>query len=354
MGSSNARHGDTTRSGRRVEVERAAASGDTDAATRQTVEKMCEYIKAGIADPMVQRCAEYAWRRFGMGLPSLDMKAWAVFWWVKHCIRFRQDEATMFQVGLEDEQDLLIAPALLVRMKDPAEDCDGFTMLGAAMLSILGVPVYIATVAVSPDEPRRWSHVFPVAVLPSGVLPLDMSHGPGPGWMIPRAQIFRWQAWGLDAKPADLAPRKFQGLHGYVRSNRGMGACDLSIGLDDFTGLPCGQVSQVPTESPYPVVMGGAPGQVSVAVPAGMDWTTFAQSLAANASRVIGSILTPPAYQQVVRDAAGNIVSTTVRNATGATALTAGAGALGSPVVWIGGGIVLALILSSMGKRGRT
>jgi hypothetical protein len=138
--------------GLRVRVERTAAAADTDAATRQTVEKMCEYIRAGVADPMVQRCAAYAWRRFGMALPSLDMKAWAVFWWVKHCIRFRQDEATMFRVGLQDEQDLLIEPALLVRMKDPAEDCDGFTMLGSAMLSILGVPVCIATVAVSPDD----------------------------------------------------------------------------------------------------------------------------------------------------------------------------------------------------------
>jgi hypothetical protein len=349
MGSGNARGGDAA--GRVVQVERTAAAADNDTATRQTVEKMCEYVKAGAADPMVQRCADYAWRRFGMGLPSLDMKAWAVFWWVKHCIKFRPDEATMFRVGLQDEQDLLIAPALLVRMKDPAEDCDGFTMLGAAMLSILGVPVCIATVAVSPDDPRRWSHVFPVAVLSSGVLPLDMSHGPGPGWMIPRNQIYRWQAWGLDAKPADLAPRAFQGLHGYVRSNRGMGACDPTIGLDDFTGQPCGFN---PTESPYPVVMSGGPGQVNVAVPSGMDWSTFAQSLATNASKVIGSILTPPAYQQVVRDAYGNIVSTTVRNqATGATALTAGAGALGSPVVWIGGGIVLALILSSMNKRGR-
>jgi hypothetical protein len=347
MGSRNARRGDEA--GRVVQVERTAAAADIDGATRQTVEKMCEYIKAGVADPMVQRCADYAWKRFGMGLPSLDMKAWAVFWWVKHCIKFRQDEATMFRVGLQDEQDLLIEPALLVRMKDPAEDCDGFTMLGAAMLAILGVPVYIATVAVSPDDPRRWSHVFPVAVVSSGVLPLDMSHGPGPGWMIPRNQIYRWQAWGLDGKPADLAPRAFQGLHGYVRSNRGMGTCDPSIGLDDFTGQPCGQN---PTESPYPVIMSPTPGQVNVAVPSGMDWSTFAQSLATNASKVIGSILTPPAYQQVVRDAAGNIVSTTVRNqATGATALTAGAGALGSPVIWMAAGLALFAILASRGKR---
>jgi hypothetical protein len=336
-----------------LRIERTAAAADVDTATRQTVEKMCGYIAASIPDPLVMRCAGYAWRRFGMGLDSPAMKCWAVFWWVKHCVAFRQDEATMFRVGLQDEQDLLIEPAVLVRMKNPAEDCDGFTMLGAAMLSILGVPVYIATVAASPDDRSRWSHVFPVAVLPSGVLPLDMSHGVGPGWMIPRGHIFRWQAWGLDGRPANVpAPHKFQGLHGYVRRGRGMGACDPTIGLDDFTGLPC-QVSQVPTESPYPVVMTPTSygTQVQVPVPPGMDWTTFAQSLATNASKLIGAIVTPPAYQQVVRDAAGNIVSTTVRNASGATALTAGAGALSSsPIIWIGGGLLLAVVLASMSK----
>lgn len=344
--------------GGRLQIESTPAADDSDTATRQTVEKMCAYIKAGVADPLVVDCAAYAWRRFGVGLDSPAMKCWAVFWWVKHCIRFRQDEATMFRAGLRDEQDLLIAPALLVRMKEPAEDCDGFTMLGAAMLSALNVPVYIATVAASPDDPARWSHVFPVAVLPGGgVLPLDMSHGVGPGWMIPRSQIFRWQAWDLNGRPVSLAPRKFQGLHGYVRSGRGMGSCDPSAA--DFNSADCMSptdltgAGQVPGETPYPVVF-TPPPPVAVygpPVPAPANTAPWWQ-LAGSAENLLARLVTPPAYQQITRDAYGNVISTTVRNATGATALTAGAGALSSnPIVWIGGGLLLALAFLSVSKR---
>jgi len=199
---------------------------------------MCEYIRAGAADPQVQAAADYAWRHFGLSSDQAAVKAWAVFWYVKHCVKFRVDEATMFRIGEENQQDILIAPAVLARMKDPAEDCDGFAMLTASMLQVLGVPVVVATVAADPREPERWSHVFPCALLPAGtipvfpgmsvkggVLPLDASHGVGPGWMVPLEQMFRWQAWSLDGQPTDVAPSKFQGLHGYVRSARpGLGA----------------------------------------------------------------------------------------------------------------------------------
>jgi len=199
-----------------IVVERERASADVDTATLQTFRKMCDYIGAGVADPEVQRCAEYAWRRFGLGRSDPAMKAWGVFWWVKHCVKFRVDEATMFRVGSQGEQDLLIAPAVLVRMQDPAEDCDGFTMLAAAMLTALGVPVVIAIVAADARDRGRWSHVFPCAILPSGVLPIAASPGVGPGWMVPPEHIYRWSAYSLDGRPVDVEPMRYRGLHGYV------------------------------------------------------------------------------------------------------------------------------------------
>lgn len=336
-----------------VVLERTKAAADTDNATRQTVEKMCSYIRLGVADELVKRCADYAWRRFGMGQDSPEMKCWGVFWWVKHCVSFRLDEATMFRVGEQNQQDLLIAPPVLVRMQDPAEDCDGFTMLAAAMLTVLGVPVVIATVAADPDTPDRWSHVFPVALLPhGGVLPIDASHGKAPGWMVPPEQIFRWQAWDLDGKRAAVEPMRYRGLHNYVpmarrRPRRGVGS---ALGFDftppddyvQFSGPPISYDS-------WGNVTGGPSGSNT-------DWSSFFQSLAGQGMKLVSSIFTPPAYQQLVRDpVTGQMVSTTVRNtATAATVAGAGAGSLSSPnwPLWIGGGVLALVALKAVaGKR---
>jgi hypothetical protein len=204
-----------------IVFERTPAAGDSDTSTAQTIQKMCEYIRGSIDDPGVRSAAEYAALHFAAGSTSPMALAWAVWWYVKHCVKFRQDEATMFRIGRQNEFDLLIAPSVLVRMSEPAEDCDGFTMLTAALCKILGVPVFIATIAADGRTPARFSHVFCCAMVDGNVLPLDTSHGNAPGWMVPRQQIYRWQAWDLDARPIDVAPSTFQGLHGYSR--RGMG-----------------------------------------------------------------------------------------------------------------------------------
>lgn len=182
---------------------------------------MCELIQDSARDPQVQACARYAQKHFGMGSSDPGAIAWGVFWYVKHCVRFRLDEHTMFQVGENPEQDLLIAPAVLVRMQDPSEDCDGFTMLTAALLTVLSVPILICTVATEPQDPSRWSHVFLCAVVNGRMLPLDTSHGPCPGWMVPRNRIYRFQAWTIDGRPANVSIPSYQGLHGY---GRGLGA----------------------------------------------------------------------------------------------------------------------------------
>jgi hypothetical protein len=246
-----------------IALERTRALDDTDGATRQTVEKMCELIRQSVCahspaivagvptcnkcgkiwqhsgqanlnalahenDP-VFRAAAYARDRFAMGSTDPAALAWGCFWYVKHCVKFRLDEGTMLQIGEshdaygQQQQDLLIAPAVLVRMRNPSEDCDGFTMLTAALLTCLGVPVLIATVATDMDDPTRWSHVFLCAIINGRVKPLDTSHGTAPGWMVPRQRINRWQTWTLDGRPADVSIPTFQGLHAY-QTFPGLGA----------------------------------------------------------------------------------------------------------------------------------
>ncbi len=202
-----------------IALDRTPAYEDTDRATRQTVEKMCELIRASIgdpqADPTLQNIAADIKRRYCWNSCDPGALAFGVFWWVKHHITFRSDEGTMFQIGERNQQDLLIRPDILVKMEKPSEDCDGFTMLTAALLTILQVPVVIATVAVDLDDPTRWSHVFLCAIVNGRVMPLDTSHGNAPGWMVPRNRINRWQTWTLDGRPADVQIPTYHGLNGY-------------------------------------------------------------------------------------------------------------------------------------------
>jgi hypothetical protein len=311
----------------RVRVDRVPAGGDTDTATARTVDLMARFIRESAADPHVVRCAENAWRRFGQSIDTPAAKAWAVFWWVKHVLKFRIDEATMFRIGERDEQDLLISPAVLLRMQNPAEDCDGFSMVVAAMLTALKVPVVIATVAVDPRDRSRWSHVFPCALLPGGVAPLDASHMVGPGHMVPLEHISRWQTWDLEGRKTDIEPARHQGLHGYRRSSQ--------PGLGDVPA----SMAALPLNYKNPAT--------------GSDWSGFIQDMIRQGVAITSNIVTPPAYQQTTRDAAGNLVSTTVRNANVSTAATAAASGLSNPnlPIYIGVGVLGLVLLMGMKNR---
>jgi hypothetical protein len=215
-------------------------TGDTNVDTGRTVKKMCEYIHAGAKDRTVQAWRNHALTKFAApAWISEEQKACWSFWWlVKHAVKFQKDEPRLFEIGEPDALDLLIAPAVLVKMDKPAEDCDGFTMLLCSLLLIQGIKCYIVTVAVDPQNPDRWSHVFCLAELSDGTrLALDGSHGKFPGWMVPRNHIFRWQAWDLDGNPVDvLPPEQKTKLQGYTRS--GVGYIDPETGLEVGSSLP--------------------------------------------------------------------------------------------------------------------
>lgn len=223
---------------------------DSDSATAQTVRKMCEYIHAGAADPVVQSWARSAVAQLAPSRSSLAC-CWAVWWFVKHHVRFVDDDDTIRRLfGETNQLELLIAPAVLVRMKDPGEDCDGFTMLICSMLECLGIESQIVTIACAPDDPRRFSHVFPRANCDGKWITLDASHGEYPGWQVPREHTTRLQAWALNGSPINGGD-SMSGLHGYVpsprlrvlngRRRRGMGdgdTFDFSSWLGSFGSDP--------------------------------------------------------------------------------------------------------------------
>lgn len=225
-----------------MRLERFPAAQDTDSVTSQTIRLMCRYIRESADDPVIQAAAAHAVRYFAGGSDDPTIRAWAVYWFVKHNVKFVVDEAPMFRLGEQNQQDLLISPSVLIRMQKPEEDCDGFTMLGAALLKALDIPFVIVTIAADPNDPARWSHVFLMAMLSGGPLNMDISHGSGPGWIVPKAHTFRWQAWDCDGNAVSIPRPRRHSLNGWVPSGLGQ---DLSS-LDE---LPVGTTSD--TSNPF-------------------------------------------------------------------------------------------------------
>jgi len=368
-----------------LSLNRTRAADDTDGATQQTVRKMCDLIAESVKDPVVQACAAYAKKRFARGSSDPAAILWGVFWYIKHCVKFRSDEGTMLQVGETGSQDLLIAPAVLVRMDKPSEDCDGFTMLGAAMLTILGVPVYITTVATDLDDPRRWSHVFLCANLNGRIVPLDTSHGKAPGWMVPRDRINRFQTWTLDGRPADVKIPNFQGLHGYVGlgsvmrgRRRGMGAwvcpdpSNADTCYDDGTSTPpvttppvdCGSFALTPAQAAACGQLSGTPGSGGYVVPlntpvtpqqAGLTTAQIAQLIAATGNSTVSLIRTASGGPYTV--AGTNLVYNPATGQLTSVANPYGLNVSGLPasimnnLPLIGGALLLILVLPALTGR---
>ena len=304
--------------GGRVQLERFPAAETSDGATEQTIGLMCRYIRESSDDDQVKAAANWARESFGGNSPDPAMKAWAVFWFLKHYMRFVVDEAPMFRLNEPNQQDLLYSPAVLIRMQDPSGDCDDFTMMGAALLKCLGVPFVIVTIAAGPDDPQRWSHVFLMAMLPSGPLPIDASRGSGgPGWMVPASQTYRWQCWDEHGKPVDVQRPRKHGLNGWVASGLGQtidvsslpsDVVDTSAASDPFSLQSLSQDIGYVTTPTTTTSPSSAPSMSS-----GFNLTSFLNSLTADAAGTTTAYLKAQTAQQLAASGAtatANIINT--------------------------------------------
>lgn len=326
-----------------VVAERTPVADDSDSLTKTTIGKMCEYIRAGAADPHVIGAAQFAAQRFGRSANNPFSNAWGVFWFLKHRVRRVLDEGNMFRVGEPGAWDMLIAPAVLLRMQNPSEDCDGFTMAAAAMLQALGVPQCIVTVACDPREPERWSHVFGMIQLPNGEwLPLDCSHGQVPGWMVPQSRISKWQTWDLNGNPIDVAMPARSHLRGYV----GLGQCS-----SDPTDTSCLTDTSITDLSSYGISPGAIDTGGSVSFPwfvpgAATSTTSGPSSSSINWGSLLSSII-PTALTDATK------VATVAELPAGASLTSSGnvIGSLGTsisnlmPLILLGLGAFLVLSL---------
>lgn len=167
-----------------------------------TIEKLKRYIKEDSASGPIQRLACAI-----SGDPIHGL--WRA---IKPRVRFQQDVDTAESLGTQDSRkhnivEVIIRPVdqamLIEQCGEGVEDCDGFTGLTACILTALGIPCKLATVAADRERPDEFSHIYVVAYPEGQRIPLDLSHGPYPGWECPHTRI---REWSLDsAWPALIA-----------------------------------------------------------------------------------------------------------------------------------------------------
>jgi hypothetical protein len=236
-----------------------ASLQDSDLATAETIKTMCGHVHRAAGDPLVQRAAHQAEQSWGVERPSSLVAAGlglvtvvpgaSAFWWVKHLVKqVPHDQFKRRVAAFPQKRQLLISPEVVVRAQRPAGDCTTFSMLIAAMLEALGMRWELVTVAVDPEDPTNYSHVFVRAVLDDGArLTLDGSHGKHPGWEVPRAHQFRRQVWDSDGEPiTDQAP-PISTLGAYMpRPRWGLGDDSVDVGDESASALPTASLPTTP------------------------------------------------------------------------------------------------------------
>ena len=172
---------------------------DPDGQVRAAIARMGQLIRADACAPMIEERALMALTA-GDGDPVLGI--WRT---IKPLLRFRQDSEIARGLKIDDARlgdvvEVFIRPLdqeLLIRTQGQGfEDCDGFVLYGAALLTALGIKVKLVTVAADPEDASRYSHVYLAAYLDGRRVPLDFSHGQYPGWEC--QHLGRKREWSLD------------------------------------------------------------------------------------------------------------------------------------------------------------
>jgi hypothetical protein len=351
-------------------VERTDVSSDPDVATAQVVRRMCDLAATAATDSVLRAYAVQAVRQFRGGplwaaagvdpfapgagdTQRLSALAESVWWWAKVYLRFSHHSHMIWdRLRERDQWQLLIAPDVLVRMWPMRGDCAVYSTLIPSMLSVLGVPWELETVAADGDQPTVYSHVFVRAILPDGSrLPLDASHGDYPGWQVPARDVYRSQVWDSSGRP--VAKRgQFKGLHYYALRRgrglgrvRGLGDTDLwSVwGLDPAVAAGTDMVA-VPASS-LPVGSSSSPSS-------GTNWGGVFSGLLNQWTQIGGRVLAPTVSYS--RGPNGQLVYT----APAGSAASVVPGVFGSgstpSLLWVGGGIALLVLVAAVaGKGGR-
>ena len=351
---------------------------------------MCEQIERSTENRKLRAAGLDAVRRFRGGplfaasglnpFQSEPAIAESVMWWAKHVLRFQHHEGLIrVWFGEQDQLQLLISPDLLLTMDRPGGDCAIYTTLICAMLRVLGVKYEIVTLAVDPNQPHVFGHVYARAVFRDGRrMALDGSHGKYAGWEVPRAHQIRRQVWDCAGNPIqDFDRGRFRGLHGYSsRPDKPIMPQRLTLlpggmagfpprspglmfqtfrpGLEGIRGGRRG-MGQIDLGYTVPTTEGYTPPDITaVAVPASAasPWANLFGNLAQQWTQIGSRVIAPtttvtsgPGGTQIVTPAGSSLPA-------GAVLAPGIAGASGSGLLLLGlGGIVIFIILATKASQ---
>jgi hypothetical protein len=182
---------------------------DPDGQVAVAIHQMIDYILDDSKLGMIQERALLA-LTLGDGDPVLGV--WNS---VKPRIQFKQDAEIAAGLQLSDNRladvvEVFIRPIdqeLLIRLKGAGfEDCDGFELYAACLLTALGIRTSLVTVAADRSEPTRFSHVYLAAYIDGKRIPLDFSHGQYLGWECPNlGRIREWPVGRFSIGPCWIA-----------------------------------------------------------------------------------------------------------------------------------------------------
>lgn len=288
--------------GASVPTERSFLSDDPDTAVAQTIARMAQYAREDSGSPAIKRLAG---QLAGVTPQESVFRVWN---WIRARVRFVSDRE--LAAPLSDHTsiaEVLIRPVDLIRMQDAQEDCDGFSMLGAALFLALGIPVSFVTVAADPHSPDQFSHVY---LWVNGAA-FDASHGPFLGWEA-QNRFGKRQLWSVQ-----------NGMPMMGRSPRGL------RGLGDDQVLS------------FPMVTGGGTATPDF-------WQTLLnQGVSASLSILKARYAVPPPGT-LIQTPGGTIATAGAPGSSAFSLSTAGGFATGIPSwVWIAGaGLVLVMVLN--------
>lgn len=194
--------------GRPVAYRFEAMPEDPNAQVRMTVERAIRLILDDATAPLIQSEAQK--------LLCAENPIIGLWQEIKPRIRFQQDYDSAQRLDTADPRkrqvvETFVPPlwqAWLIKTRGQGfEDCDGFTMYGACLLVALGIPVCMCTVAAERERPWEYSHVYLVAYWNGRRIPLDLSHGPYPGWECPNLGRKReWIVCEETLRPSPVIP----------------------------------------------------------------------------------------------------------------------------------------------------
>lgn len=190
-----------------VRYEFDSLPDNPDQQVRATMRTLLRYLRHDAGLPFFQ---QHALEIAGKGPDPIT----AVWNHIKQTMRFQQDADTADKLQVndprkEDTIEVLIRPvdqALLIMLRGiGVEDCDGYELYAGCLLTALGVPANVVTIAANQDHPGQFTHVY-LAAYPQGQngvrIPLDFSHGKYVGWEA--RNTGRLKEWPIEVTRAEI------------------------------------------------------------------------------------------------------------------------------------------------------